>query len=117
MENITLGDVAKILSFIVGIGGSIAYLKTAITKSINKTLQPLNNKIDKLEKTTSNRMNDLELNSTKTDLVNFMSQVENGQVSSEQIQNAYNLFDRYEVLGGNGFIHSKWEKLKKEGKI
>jgi hypothetical protein len=46
-----------------------------------------------------------------------MSQVENGQVSSEQIQNAYNLFDRYEVLGGNGFIHSKWEKLKKEGKI
>lgn len=106
MENITLGDIAKVLGFVVGIGGSIAYLKNALTKSINKTLQPINKKID-----------NLELSSTKTDLVNFMSQVENGQVSPEQVQNAYNLFDRYEKLGGNGFIHSKWEKLKKEGKI
>ena len=106
MENITLGDIAKVLSFVVGIGGSIAYLKGTLTKSISKTLQPINKKID-----------NLELSSTKTDLVNFMSQVENGQVSNEQIQNAYQLFDRYEQLGGNGFIHSKWEKLKKEGKI
>lgn len=106
MENITIGVVAKFLAFIVGISGSIAYLKNALTKSIDKTLQPINKKID-----------NLELSSTKTDLVNFMSQVENGQVSSEQVQNAYQLFDRYEKLGGNGFIHSKWEKLKKEGKI
>lgn len=106
MENITIGTIAKVLGFIVGIGGSITYLKAALTKSINKTLQPINEKID-----------NLELSSTKTDLVNFMSEVENGQVSTEQIENAYQLFDRYEKLGGNGFIHSKWERLKKEGKI
>lgn len=106
MENITLNDVAKVLAFIVGILGSIAYLKNALTKSVDKTLQPINKKID-----------NLELSSIKTDLVNFMSEAENGRVSSEQVQNAYQLYDRYEELGGNGFIRSKWERLKKEGKI
>ena len=106
MENITIGDIGKVMAFAVAFLSSIAYLKNVLTKSIDKTLQPINKKID-----------NLELSSTKTDLVNFMSEVENGQVSSEQVQNAYQLFDRYEKLGGNGFIHSKWEKLKKEGKI
>ncbi len=117
MENITIGEIIGAVVLIGGFIGSYSKIKGVITDTINKTLQPLNNKIDKLEKTTSNRMNDLELSSTKTDLVNFMSQVENGHVSPEQIENAYQLFDRYEKLGGNGFIHSKWEKLKKEGKI
>lgn len=106
MENITLGDVGKAMAFVVAFLGSISYLKNVLTKTINNTLKPINTKID-----------NLEMSSTKTDLVNFMSMAENGQVSSEQIENAYQLFDRYEKLGGNGFIHSKWEKLKKEGKI
>lgn len=106
MENITIGEIIGAVILIGGFIGSYSKIKGVITDTISKTLQPINNKID-----------NLELSSTKTDLVNFMSQVENGQVSTEQIENAYQLFDRYEALGGNGFIHSKWEKLKKEGKI
>lgn len=106
MENITIGEIIGAVVLIGGFIGSYSKIKGVITDTISKTLQPINNKID-----------NLELSSTKTDLVNFMSQVENGQVSTEQIENAYQLFDRYEKLGGNGFIHSKWEKLKKEGKI
>lgn len=106
MENITIGEIIGAVILIGGFIGSYSKIKGVITDTISKTLQPINNKID-----------NLELSSTKTDLVNFMSQVENGQVSTEQIENAYQLFDRYEKLGGNGFIHSKWEKLKKEGKI
>lgn len=106
MENITLGDIGKAMAFVVAFLGSITYLKNVLTKSINNTLKPINDKID-----------GLEMSSTKTDLVNFMSMVEHGQVSTEQIENAYQLFERYEKLGGNGFIHSKWERLKKEGKI
>jgi len=106
VENITIGEIIGAVILIGGFIGSYSKIKGVITDTISKTLQPINNKID-----------NLELSSTKTDLVNFMSQVENGQVSTEQIENAYQLFDRYEKLGGNGFIHSKWEKLKKEGKI
>ena len=106
MENITLGDISKILAFIVALLGSVTYLKKVLTNSIDKTLKPLNQKID-----------GLELNSIKTDLVNFMCLAESGQASEEQIRNAYELFDRYNDLGGNSYVHSKWEKLKKEGKI
>lgn len=106
MENITLGEIAKILAFIVGIIGSIAYLKNVLTKAINNTLKPITKKIE-----------DLEMSYIKTDLVNFMSQAEMNQVSQEQNLNAHELYDRYQELGGNSYIHDKWEKLRKEGKI
>ena len=106
MENITLGDIAIALAFIVGLMGSIVYLKNVLTKSIDKTLKPINSKIDALE-----------MSYIKTDLVNFMSQAEIGQISKEQNFNAHELYDRYCKLGGNSYVHDKWEKLRKEGKI
>lgn len=106
MENITLGDIAKTLAFIVALMGSIVYLKKVLTRSVNKTLEPINEKIDALE-----------MSYIKTDLVNFMSQAEIGQVSQEQNFNAHELYDRYCNKGGNSYIHDKWEKLRKEGKI
>ena len=106
MENITLGEIAKFLAFVVGIIGSIVYLKNVLTKTINNTLKPINKKID-----------DLEMSYIKTDLVNFMSQAEIDKISQEQNFNAHELYDRYRKLGGNSYIHDKWEKLRKEGKI
>lgn len=106
MENITLGEIAKVLAFIVALIGSIAYLKNILTKTVSKALTPINKKID-----------DLEMSYIKTDLVNFMGQAEMEQVSKEQNLNAHELYDRYCKLGGNSYIHDKWEKLRKEGKI
>jgi hypothetical protein len=106
MDKITLGQVLATVTFIVALIGGITALKNTIVKAINKTLEPINKKIDSFE-----------LNSIKTDLVNFMAFAENGQVSHEQVKNAYELFDRYYKLGGNSYIHDQWDKLKKEGKI
>ena len=106
MENVTLGEISSILLFIVGLLGSIVYLKNVITKAIDKTLQPMNKKID-----------NLEMSYIKTDLVNFMTHAEHGQTSREQSLNAHELYDRYVKLGGNSYIHEKWEKLKSEGKL
>lgn len=106
MENITLEQIAKALAFIVAFISSILYLKKMLINSIDKTLKPINKKIDSLE-----------LSSVKTDLVNFLVLAEQGQASREQIMNAYELFYRYDKLGGNGYVHSKWERLKKEGKL
>ena len=106
MEKITLGEVLSVVAFIGAFIGGFKTIKDTLVKTIDKTLKPINSKID-----------NLELSSIKTDLVNFMSSAEREQVSREQIQNAYDLFDRYHKLGGNSYIHDKWEKLKKEGKI
>ena len=107
MENITLGQVATVLAFIVGLISSIKYLKNELTNSISKQLQPITKKID-----------NLELSTIRTSLVDFLSDIENGQVKDPiRIKNAYELYDKYKDLGGNSYVHDKWEKLKREGKI
>ena len=118
IENITLGQIAIALAFIVGLITSVvAILKYA--KSINnKILEPINQKLTKMDSDHLKKMENLELSSIKTDLVNFINDLEHN-VPKSQIQkmNAHELYDRYSELGGNSYVHDHWERLKKEGKV
>lgn len=107
MESITLGQVTASLAFLVGLISSIRYIFSLFSKRIDKMLNPLVKRID-----------DLELQSIKTDLTNFISDVEHN-VPKSQIQrlNAHELYDRYTTLGGNSYIHEHWEQLLKKEKI
>ncbi len=107
MESITLGQVTASLAFLVGLISSIKYIFSLFSKQIDKILNPLVKRID-----------DLELQSIKTDLTNFISDVEHN-VPKSQIQrlNAHELYDRYTTLGGNSYIHEHWEQLLKKEKI
>ena len=118
IETITLGEIATALTFIVAfIGTIIAILKYA--KSINnKLLEPINQKLDKMDQEHTKKIERLELSYIKTDLVDFMNDIENDVPKNEiQKKNAYELYDRYKELRGNSYVESSWEKLKKEGKI
>lgn len=117
MENITLGEIAKTLAFIVGIIGSIMYLKKGtikgLSKVINEELNPIKKEIKEIkEETTKNN-----LSSIKTDLINLMELADRQIISIEQKMRAYELYDYYGKHGGNSYVHDKWEKLKKEGKL
>lgn len=107
MESITLGQVSTTLAFLVGLISSIKYIFSLFSKRVDKVLNPLVKRID-----------DLELQSIKTDLTNFISDVEHN-VPKSQIQrlNAHELYDRYTTLGGNSYIHEHWEQLLKKEKI
>lgn len=104
MENITLGQIGTALAFIVGLIGSITYLKMTINKSIANTLEPINKKIDKLD-----------LNQCRNYLVDFLTDIENGITKDDiQIKRAYEIYDHYKNdLKGNSYIHDKWVKLMK----
>lgn len=128
MENITLGSILAVIVFLGTFIGGIAGLLKYCKRIISKILEPTNNKIDSLESNLNKRIDNLEqnlnsktenleLNQCKNYLVNFMSDAENDSITKEQVQNAYEMFDRYKKLGGNSYIHDKWEKLKKGGKI
>ena len=117
MENITLGEIAKTLAFVVGIIGSILYLKKGtikgLSKVINEELNPIKKEIKEIkEETTKNN-----LSSIKTDLINLMELADRQIISIEQKMRAYELYDYYSQHGGNSYVHDKWEKLKKEGKL
>ena len=108
MENITLGQISHILLFIVEFVGVVMAVIVAMKKVLNKQLSPLNKKIDKIDE-----------NQCRNYLVDFLADVEKGiEKDDTQIKRAYEVYDHYSIdLHGNSYIHDKWEKLKKEGKI
>ena len=59
----------------------------------------------------------LSMRNIKTNLINFMELADKRALSLEQKLICYELYDDYCQHGGNSFVHDKWEKLKKEGKL
>ena len=86
--------------------GSIAYLKKTIVNAFDKLLEPIRKEIK------ANNLSNI-----KTNLINFMELADKKEISSEQKLISYELYDDYCQHGGNSFVHDKWEKLKKEGKL
>ena len=128
MENITLGQVMIGLAFLLSLIGNaknlISTIKEPIDKKFAKVLEPVHEKIDSLEKKIDNmekehikKLNKLELDSIKADLVNLMCMAEQENISEEQKKLAHELFDVYTDAGLNSYVHDKWEKLRKEGKL
>ena len=118
IENISLGQIAGIITFlsifISAIAGLIAFFKSFMAK----ILKPIDQKIERLEKVSTTNRNNIELELIKMFLVNFINDTEEGNPKSPiQKQNAFELYDRYLSLGGNSYVHDRWEKLLKEGKI
>lgn len=104
MENITLGQVANALAFIIALVGSISALLVGIKKIFSKQLEPISTVIKQLD-----------INQCKNYLVRFLADVENGEkLDNVEIERAYEVYDHYtKDLHGNSYIHDKWERLMK----
>ncbi len=118
MEHISLGQIAAIISFLGIFIGAITGIISFYKSLISKILKPIEKKIEYLEKGATKGRNNIELELIKMILVNFINDIEQGNYKTQiQKKNAYELYDRYQTLGGNSYIHDCWEKLIKEGKI
>ena len=128
MEKLTIGQIAMSLVFLLSIIGNIKSLiktiKEPIDKKLAKVLEPvygkidgLEEKIDNMEKEHMKKLSKLELESTRNDLVNYMSLADKGIVTPKTKEDMHVLYDEYRKHGGNSYIHDEWERLKKEGKI
>ena len=117
MENISIGQLAKDLAFLVGLISSVVYLKKGTIKGIasviDERLDPIKKEVENLKEETSKN----NLSSIKTDLINLMELADKKEISPEQKMRSYELYDFYCTHGGNSYVHDKWERLKKEGKI
>lgn len=117
MENITLGEIATAFAFLAGLITSLGVLfnnlKKWLKSTIKEELEPVNEKLDKLTQADK----DLELNEDKNFLVQFLKEAKDGNINETEKERFYEISKRYEDLGGNGYIKSEIEKLKKEGKL
>lgn len=107
IENITLGDISKILIFIVAFITAIEFLLIRLNKLFDIKLKPING-----------RLNDIEISSDKNFIVRFLADIEQGNLVDEvEKERFYEIYERYKELGGNSYVSHKVEKLQKEGKL
>ncbi len=104
LENVTLGQISDILLFLAEFVGVIVTIIIAMKKILNKQLNPITDKIDKLD-----------TNQCRNYLVDFLADIEQGIKKDEtQVKRAYEVYDHYSKdLKGNSYIHDKWERLMK----
>ncbi len=118
MKTISFEQIKTIITCLSVFIGVITTLITVLKRLISKILTPIDKKIENLQELSTTGRNKIEIELIKMNLVNFINDIEQGiNKSPIQKQNAYELYDRYKTLGGNSYIHDRWEKLMKEGKL
>lgn len=106
MNDITLGQISNLMVWVIGFGGSTVAIITAVKKAIASAFKPINKKID-----------DVDLNATKNFLVRCLADIEKHGIDDVTKMRFYEQLEHYEKMGGNSYIKSEVERLKKEGKL
>lgn len=113
MENITLGQFAAVVAFIVALITGIKFLSKTIKEWLNSVLNErfknLENKINEQDK----KLSKLDIDECKNYIILFISKVSNGETIEDiELQRFYDLYKHYLDEGENSYIKSKVEELK-----
>ena len=112
MNDITLGQISDLMVWVIGFGGSTFAIITAVKKAISKSFEPINKKIDTVD-----------MNATKNFLVRCIADIDKNGIDDVTKVRFYEQYEHYIKpkkeggLGGNSYIKSEVERLKKEGKL
>lgn len=99
----------EIIIAIVSAGTIPTIINSIVTLVSNKRLA----KKEDLEK----EINKVQLDNCKNYLVQLISASERRELSLAEKERFYENYDNYIRLGGNSYIHSEVERLKKENKL
>lgn len=118
MEQITLGQVAAALTFIVGFIGSVSYIHKNIKKWIADATKPrfdqVDDRIDKLDA----KVEGIDLATCKNFLVARLSELEKGKpLEGIEKERFYDQYEHYKKHGGNSYITQWFEDMKERGKL
>lgn len=118
MDSITIGQIFEWAIWLVGGIGALMTLGKIISngfrKVIKSELEPINEKLSKLEK--KHDLSDRER--AKNYIVRFLTDVEQGEIiDQDELHCFWDNYKLYQSLGGNTYVHEKVEKLKTQGKL
>lgn len=118
VEHITIGDLVALvvaIAGLIGAGGAISnfFVKT-FRKMLKAELEPVQNEI----KTIKEKQLEETLANSKNFLVQTISKLERGEeLDKIELERFWENYDDYLANGGNSYIHSAVENLKKKGKL
>ena len=118
MDNITLGQIAIAVAFLValvtGVKHLLAEAKGWISESMKTQMDEISGKIEAMER----RIADVDMQTCKNYLVVRIAEIENGKVPQEvEKERFYEQYEHYIKIGGNSYIRKKVEQLEAEGKL
>lgn len=118
MENITIGQVAVVVTFLVGLFSGIGYLLTKIKELIAKSLEDQLEAIDSKINVLGDQIAAVDMNATKNFLVARLTEIEHGHELDEiEAERFFEQYEHYHKIGGNSYISQKVDKLKAAGKL
>lgn len=117
-QGITIAVISGALGLLVGFITNLKKLADMIAESIGKVtkrqIAPLEAKIDTL----AVKIDEVDLNSLKDFLVSRFAEIERGETLDEVTrQRIYEEMERYERQGGNSYLHTRFDELKKQGRL
>lgn len=116
MENITLGQVSLALTFVIGLISGIGFLMQNTKKWINNAMKEQMSDIKAQIEDITDRLDQVDLESTKNYLVTYLSDIERGKVLDEiEKERFYEQYQHYLNKGGNSYIKQKVDCIQKKG--
>jgi len=113
MENITLGQMAAAIAFLVAIIAGLTSLKKTIKSGIETALKDKFDDLEKTQKDILKRLDAVDIENCKNFLVTFLAEVARGEMKDEtELQRFWEEYEHYQKLGGNSYIRNKVEELK-----
>ncbi len=115
MQELTLNEISEFLKWLITFGGSICTILYAFKKILDKSMQPIQKKMDELDINIHKKIDEIDIHQCKNFLVRFLADVERGQKMDDiEIKRAYDVYEHYtKDLKQNSYIHDKWERLMK----
>lgn len=103
-------------TIIVSIIGACSVITTTIIQTITaRKTSHIDNRFKELDK----KIDKIAVGASKNFLVRTLAEIENGiQIDEALKARLYEEYDKYtNEYHQNSYIHSKWEKLRKDGKL
>ena len=111
MENITIGSIETTLKFIIEFGGLIVTIYFAVKKAVNKAFEPLNKRMDQIEKNMSEKIDEVEIKSVENFLVQEIASMKQSNIPLDDATAKY-FYDQYDIYikhGNNSYIKHEVE--------
>lgn len=119
MENITLGQISAVVLFLGGFLGGICVLFKYIRKLLKQASKEEFDTINKNIVDLKNEINKLGISDCKNFLVSCFGKIDSGlSLDESEKERFHEVYDIYtNEYHQNSYIHERYEKFKKEGKI
>lgn len=118
MEQITIGEAAVALTFIVGLISGALYLRTNLQKWVRSAVKPQMDEIGDKVESLKQDVRRVDLEACKNYLVIVLSEIERGK-DLDEIERArfWEQYQHYTSSGGNTYIKRRVEQYIDSGKI